>query len=290
MNEHLTGPDQSVILLTQPMGELEKGLEVLTTEELSALEDHVAAQGYNLGYILSPAGQHAFTDMPNAEQINSLLSRSFIVGMKAKQWTDHQITVLCRTNPRYPQRVLERMGQEAPPVLYCMGPAEIINDVQIAVRLPWEVGPDFHKYASQLGQGLQKLGAVTATGGDTYHEKTLIGTANSQTSTAVGIVRTGLIRAAAERAYKQAISRERVLLISAQSPENEEPPEPHDHHITESIIHSISGRTMIAMDTIPPTWQWSDLMPAPEQEEEAGQPMSGNIYLRPRRDQAYDAP
>ena len=266
MNEHLTAADQSIILLTQAMGEMEPGLQTLTIEELNALELHVAGKGHDLAYIITPAGQDAFMDLPNAEQINRLLSRSFIVGMKVKEWSDNNVTVLCRTNQRYPQRVLERMGPDAPPALYCIGPATAINNVHISVNLPWEAGPDFHKYASQLGQGLQKLGCVCATGGDAQHEKALLSSASSQHSTAIGVVRTELLQASQQRAYRQAINKSQLLLISHHSPEHAAPPEQEDHNTVKALIHTLAGRTMVVHELPSPGWNWSDLIPEPPTE------------------------
>ena len=283
MNEHLTGSDQTVILLTQQMGDMEPGLELLSTAELSELENHVKEQGHDLGYILTPAGQHAFVEMHNADQINRLLSRSFIVGMKAKQWTDNAITALCRTNQRYPQRVVELLGQNAPPVLYCIGPAHLVNNVNIAVNLPWDVGPEFYKYATQIGQGMQKLGSVIVAGGDTHHEKTLLEAAASQSSAAIGIVRTGLMKTAMEKAYRQAISRERILLVSAHDPDHEQIPEQHDHTTAKAIIHTIAGRTMLVHEGPPPGWQWTDIIPeAPPEIQINDETMTGDIPNRPR--------
>ena len=284
MNEHITGADQAVILLTQNMGELEPSLAVLSIAELSQLENHIRAQGHDLAYILTPAGQEAYAGTPNAAQINRLLSRSFTVGMKAKEWSDHGVTALCRTSQRYPQRVLERMGQDAPPVLYCAGPAEAIGNVQIAVSLPWETGADFHKYATQLGQGIQKLGSVFATGADSYHERCLVSAGASQNSAAVGIARTGLLAAAKDRAYRQHFNRGRLLLVSAQSPEYEGVPAQEDHTTAQALIHTLAGRTMVVHEGPPPGWRWSDLTPeTPPEPQQPESVLAGKIYSRPGR-------
>lgn len=283
MNEHLTGSDQTIILLTQQMGDMEPNLEVLSTNELTELENHVKEKGQDIGYILTPAGQHAFAEMPNADQINRLLSRSFIVGMKAKQWTDNAITALCRTNQRYPRRVIEMLGENAPPVLYCIGPSHLVNNVHIAINLPWNVSPEFHKYASQIGQGMQKLGSVVISGGDTHQEKTLLTTAASQSSTAIGVVRTGLMRTATEKVYRQAITRERILLVSAHDPDHDEIPKQRDHTIAKAIIHTIAGRTMLVHEGPPPGWQWTDIIPeAPPEIQTNDETITGEIPNRPR--------
>ena len=274
MNDELSLDDQTLILLTQRLEPDREEPEPLTMERLGQIEKDLSAEGYSIGHLQSVAGRGTVGQMHDGEHIQALLDRSFRLGVKAEQWTQQNIEVVCRTGVQYPVRLRERMGIHAPAVLYCMGDPGLLGAIQTTILLPANSSNDLSKYAERLGQAAQKLGSTAAAAADTKADHALISAATSADSSVVGIVTCGLVKASSDKKYVQEIAGNRLLLVSVKAPEEESPHREHDT-IARSMIHSLAGRTILVRPGPPLSWQWADLIipstgPAQQQNEPDG--------------------
>ena len=111
----------------------------------------------------------------------------------------------------------------------------------------------------QMGQAAQKLGSTSAACADSRTDHAFLNAATSSDSAAVGVVTSGLMRAATDKRYQQDITAGRLLLVSVKAPEDDEHTEV-DSRLSRTMIHSLAGRTILVRPGPPPSWQWADLM------------------------------
>ena len=262
--EDLTRADQTVMLLTQPLSATGvSDTPTIDTARLAELETLAEQAGHDLGVYTTPAGQELLNHEEDADQIRRLLERGYTLGRRTEQWEQQGVSFICRTNPQYPARLLRRMGKEAsPPALYCVGTSSLLETIQTAIVLPPNSASDMNKFAERLGKAAQYLGSTTASGADTRPERTLLAGATGQDSAAVGVVRGGLLRAAASREFKQGLANGKLLLISATNPEREDITD-REAVAGNVIVHALAGRTMLVRPSSPTSWVWADLIRMP---------------------------
>ena len=253
-----TDSDHVTMLLTQRFDDAAHSrIEPISTSRYSEIVQHVIDHQRHIGHLLSPSRGSIIDQLDDAEQIDQLLSRSFTLGAKTEQWSRDNIHLLCRTNQSYPRRLLQTMGDAAPPVIYYVGNLDLFYNVAIAILMPPEASSEIYPYARRIGQGLQKLGGTTAARVMTEYDKTLINNTTSGDSSIIGIMDYDFKTIIADRKFRSDLNAGRLMLVTHNCPDSTTPNTPETN--TARIIGSIAGRTMRIEPGPPPQWHWADL-------------------------------
>lgn len=258
INLGATDSDYATMLLTQRFEDAPHArTEPLTTSRYSEVSKFVEEQDHTIGSLLSPGRGSIIDQLEDAEQIDQLLARSVTLGAKTEQWKTENIHTLCRTNPAYPRRLLQTMGDAAPPVIYYVGNLDLFYNVAIAIIMPPEAPSEIYRYAQRMGQGIQRIGGTIAARVMTEYDKTLVTSATGSDSAVIGIMDYDFKNIAHDRKFRSDLNAGRLMLMTPNCPDTATPNCPETS--TTRIIGSIAGRTMRIDPGPPPQWHWADL-------------------------------
>ncbi len=145
------------------------------------------------------------------DRILFLLGRGVTLGIAMEKWQRAGIWILSRTDDNYPQRLTERLKENAPPILYGCGNQKLLNTGGVAVVGSRNATGDDLKYANELGERLANSARTVISGGARGIDEAAMAGAMQADGTVVGILADSLLRACTSQRYRQAIVCERML-------------------------------------------------------------------------------
>ena len=113
----------AALLLTSPLAG--EGPPPLKAREFWALVDDVG----DLAALLADVP----ADRPDADRLRVLLGRATAFAFAVEEAERQGITLLSALDPRYPARLRDRLGHQAPPVLHTVGPLEWLSGPCVAI-------------------------------------------------------------------------------------------------------------------------------------------------------------
>lgn len=214
---------QAVLLLTAPLitGRTEPSPDLLTPGEfkrLSALlhewqkgpEDFLRADADDL--------VRQCSELVNADRLKRLLGRGFLLSQAVERWQARAIWVIASTDPTYPQRLKERLKENAPAVLYGCGDAAILETGGLAVVGSRNATPALLKYTEHIGQLAAHAKQTVVSGGARGIDQASMQGALQADGKAVGMLADSLERAALNREYRSPLMEGRLVLVSPYDP------------------------------------------------------------------------
>ena len=214
---------QAVLLLTAPLitGRTEPSPDLLTPGEfkrLSALlhewqkgpEDFLRADADDL--------VRQCSELVNADRLKRLLGRGFLLSQAVERWQARAIWVIASTDPTYPQRLKERLKENAPAVLYGCGDAAILETGGLAVVGSRNATPALLKYTEHIGQLAAHAKQTVVSGGARGIDQASMQGALQADGKAAGMLADSLERAALNREYRSPLMEGRLVLVSPYDP------------------------------------------------------------------------
>ena len=159
MTDSLSANTQAVLLLTAPLivGRRDAGAPApLSAGEYNRLARALRDRGREPADLLAADDARAPDDCPRGierERIDLLLGRGFLLGQALERWRARGIWVVGRADAGYPQRLRDRLGGAAPPLLYGFGERRMMEEGGLAVvgsRNTGDAGLAFAESAGRL--------------------------------------------------------------------------------------------------------------------------------------------
>ena len=206
----MTGPERGILLLCCRLSD---GLQPLTLAQYRKLGELVRKHGAPedpdrdlTAADLTETGLGA----AETERILRLLDRDALLDRSLAEWKRKKISVCTVKSPEYPQRLLKKLADDAPPVLFLRGDVSLLNRDGIALVGSRDLTLQGELIAEQVGRMAARKGLVlisgNARGADQAAQKACL--------QAGGCVMSFV----ADRLMKQ-IPQNRVLYLSEESPE-----------------------------------------------------------------------
>lgn len=214
----------AIILLTLPLARAAKDeYSPLTPTEWNRLADWLQQKKIKAGDLLRGDPGIHLRDWNDkrcpVDRILFLLGRGFTLGIAIEKWQRAGIWILSRTDDNYPERLKDRLKENAPPILYGCGDQKLLNTGGVAVVGSRKATEEDLKYANELGKRLANSGKTVISGGARGIDESSMSGAVQADGTVVGILADSLLRACTSQRYRQAIVQKNVVLISPYSPE-----------------------------------------------------------------------
>lgn len=240
----------AIVLLSQELRLAQKpeGPRPLSIGELANLDQRLASRQLSVADLLEDTSlqQESAVVGDDGDRVQALLERGFQMAMAIQRWDSRAITAVCRNQTEYPQAVLSRLGNQAPPVVYCVGDPSLMQAESIAILPPRTRDQDVIDYAARIGGAVTKAGASLVSGVGKLTESALVGAA----STTIGIVRGSLEAAALDRRYRQPVMDCQLTLVSATDPIARQSDESVDR-----LVRAFAGRVFVIEPGPPPGWR-----------------------------------
>ena len=148
----------AALLLTSPLAG--GGPPPLKAREFWALVDEVGD--------LTPLLVEVHADRPDADRLRALLGRATAFAFAVEEAERQGIALLSALDPRYPARLREALGPQAPPVLHTVGPLEWLSGPCVAVAAAGGAAVDDEAVLDAVRSAAREIagdGHTTLTGG-----------------------------------------------------------------------------------------------------------------------------
>ena len=153
-----------------------------------------------------------------AERLDRLLNRGFLLSQAMERWRTRGLWVTSRADTDYPRRLKERLGAQAPPVLYGCGNRENLDSGGLAVVGSRNVDDDLIAYTEGVGQLTAEARRTLVSGGARGIDQAAMRGALDAGGTVACVLADRLERAATHRDHRDALMNDRLALICPYDP------------------------------------------------------------------------
>ena len=225
MTDEISANTQAVLLLTAPLivgGRSVPGAPTpLTAGEYDRIARRLRERGREPADLLAGADRRARDgDAPgiDPDRIDRLLERGFLLGQAVERWRGRGIWVAGRADAGYPQRLIERLGRAAPPLLYGFGSRAALEEGGLAVVGSRNVDGDGLAFAERAGRLAAGARRALISGGARGVDRAAMRAALDAGGRAVGVLADGLERAVLRRGDRELLMGGRLVLVSPYDP------------------------------------------------------------------------
>jgi predicted Rossmann fold nucleotide-binding protein DprA/Smf involved in DNA uptake len=150
----------------------------------------------------------------SAERIVRLLDRGGQLAFELERLESQGIWVLTEAEEGYPALLTERLGEQAPPVLFGAGPIDLLSRSGIAIVGSRDLDPDGEQFARAVGERCAREGLTVISGGARGADR--IGMLGSLLAggQAVGVLAESLAQALRDREAGQFIRDDQLTLVT----------------------------------------------------------------------------
>ena len=155
---------------------------------------------------------------PDPERLERLLGRGFLLAQAVERWRTRAIWVLSRADADYPRRLKQRLGEDAPPVLYGCGDVTVLRAGGLAVVGSRNVHDALIEYTVNVGRLAASAGRCLVSGGAQGVDRAAMRGALDAGGRVVGVLADSLEKVAMLRDHREALMDGRMVLISPYDP------------------------------------------------------------------------
>ncbi|MCC6401944.1 MAG: DNA-protecting protein DprA [Flavobacteriales bacterium] len=215
--------DQVVLLLTAHLPGA-SGAQPLSAGEWSRLSNWLRERGHAPGDLLvgDPARTlHDWSDKTATPvRIAALLERGFQLGLLTDKWQRAGLWVVTRASPDYPALLLQRLGDQAPPLFHGAGDRKKLDTKALAVIGSRNADEEDLLFARRMGHAAASQGWSIVSGGARGVDEASMRGAIDANGTVIGVLADSLLKTATSLKYRDAILRGDIVLISPYHPES----------------------------------------------------------------------
>lgn len=153
------------------------------------------------------------------ERIDSLLERKSALAIALDKWTKAGIWIINRGDKQYPKRLKERLKDNAPPILFGIGNADLLNKQYIGIVGARKTTDNELFETKKIGNKItsENFGIVSG-GAKGVDESAMLGALEANGS-CIGFVSDSLIRKSTTSIFRKYIIKKRLVLLSPFNPE-----------------------------------------------------------------------
>ncbi len=231
MNAQRTSADtQAVLLLAATMGTRGDAYKPLSPSEYSHVAEVMHANSLRPADLFEYRSAEAFNELvrhfdPKArekitsERLYRLMARGGMLSVSMERWTQVGIWVVSRADDRYPDRYKRVLKKSAPPVVFGIGPDELLRRGGLAVVGTRKPDPSSEEYTRRVGAWAADHEVQVVSGAANGVDSIAMLSAVAAGGTALGIVAESLIQMSTKKIFREAIMDGRLTLISSFDPD-----------------------------------------------------------------------
>ncbi|MEO6197014.1 MAG: DNA-processing protein DprA [Dehalococcoidia bacterium] len=203
------------------LGKRGEDAPTLTAGQYKRLLSSLRDRGLQLAELLTPSAPEILKDIQwdvESERIQRLLDRGFLMSQAVERWRARAIWVIGHDDEGYPPRLLERLGDDAPCILYGCGEPSILNAGGLAVVGSRHTTDDLLNYSMEVGRLAAEAGACVISGAARGIDQAAMRGAIEARGRAAGVVADTLERASTIRENRDILMDGRLVLVSPYEP------------------------------------------------------------------------
>ena len=225
MTFELSSDTKAILLLTAPLiagrGKDKASVKPLGAGEYRRLARRLRESQRQPADLLDPGAREIVNDRPtelDPERLERLLDRGFLLAQAVERWRTRAIWVMSRADAGYPRRLKQRLGDNAPPVLYGCGDAETLGTGGLAVVGSRDVHESLIEYTESVGRLAASAGRGLVSGGARGVDRAAMRGSLDSGGRVVGILADSLEKAAMLQEHRAALRDGRLVLVSPYDP------------------------------------------------------------------------
>ena len=223
MSEEISRNTQAVLLLTAPLlvGRNRPAGRLLTDREYRHLARCLHEAEAEPGDLLGPNASALIVEccrVADEGRLEALLGRGLLLGQAVERWRARGIWVASRGDTAYPPALKERLGEDAPSVLYGCGSPALWGPGGLAVVGSRDIGPEASDFAARQGALAARAGRIVVSGGARGADRAAMDGAMAAGGGTVGVLSSDLERTSMTRQHRNRVLDERLLLLSPRDP------------------------------------------------------------------------
>ena len=153
------------------------------------------------------------------DRIEALLNRGPALALAVEKWLRSGLWIITRSDSEYPVRLKQKLGKQAPAVLFGCGNRNLLQQGGVAVVGSRRVKASDLQYSRELGALIANSGYSVISGGARgVDEAAMLGALEAE-GTAVGVLSDSLLRACSSQKYRDFLRQKSLMLISPFNPE-----------------------------------------------------------------------
>ncbi len=171
-----------------------------------------------LGMSASDVAELRVVPMSEAERTVTLLERSTALAFELEGLERSGIRTLTPFDEHYPERLTDRLGFKAPPLLYAAGASDLLDLPGLGVVGSRNVGEASAEVAREVAKRAAARGMPLVSGGARGVDQMAMDAAFEAGGTVAGVLADSLVRKLRNPAVRSAIHDERVVLCTPYNP------------------------------------------------------------------------
>ena len=217
----LTNDAKAILLLCGRFGKNDAA-KPFSLGEYNRLADWLLDKRIRPADLLAAGTSQLLETLPHeidGDRVKRLLERGAAMALAVDKWTSSGVWVICRSDEVYPARLKRHLKKQAPAILYGVGPAGLLEKGGLAVvgsRNVDNIGEQFTRLAVAA---CAQQGIPIVSGGARGVDQVAMLEGLHTGGTVVGVLADNLLKSAVEKKYRDGIREQRLVLVSAFSPE-----------------------------------------------------------------------
>lgn len=222
MNRELSPSTEVALLLTAPLMLGKRGEEALTLTpgQYKRLLRSLRSGGLRLSDLLTTNAPEILKEIQwgEPERVLRLLARGFLMSQAVERWRARTIWVIGPDDEQYPPRLPERLGDDAPCVLYGCGNPSILSGGGLAVVGSRHTTDDLLNYTMEIGRLAAESGNCVISGAARGIDQAAMRGAIEARGRVAGVMADSLERASTNRENREVLMDGQLVLVSPYDP------------------------------------------------------------------------
>ncbi len=214
----------TMLLMSQISAEKEELVHPLSVGEYYRLKEKVAGTtgrrvGSLIGKDISAVRQMLDAEEEEAYRVCVLMSRVMQLSYAIERFVQQGIDICTLDEPEYPKRLIERLGEKAPPMLYSCGDRALSGRLSVALIGTGVLRSETRQAADSLLRATVEAGLTVVTGGRNGFDRMAEERLTALGGSFVEILAESLSEKALRPGVSEMIANGRALLISSFHPD-----------------------------------------------------------------------
>ncbi len=217
----LTNDAKTILLICGRFGKNDAA-KPFTLREYNRLTDWMLDKKIRPADLLAAGESQLLETLPreiDANRVKRLLGRGAAMALAIDKWTSSGVWVSCRSDDDYPVRLKQHLKKQAPAILYGVGHAGLLQRGGLAVVGSRNVDNTGEQFTRLAVEACAKQGISIVSGGARGVDQVAMLEGLHAGGTVVGVLADSLLRSAVAKKYRDGIREQRLVLVSAFSPD-----------------------------------------------------------------------
>lgn len=215
-------PDTQVtLLLCSRLGQSnESSPAPLTVTEYASLCQWLRNESRSLKHLFEPEVVDNYNKISRLEpkRLHALLNRGGALALAVEDWTNKGIWIISQSDENYPRRLIERLSNKAPPLLYGTGNSRLLSNGGLAVVGSRDISERAILATRQIANHCVQNGIQLISGGARGVDSEGMQTVLENGGYVIGFVADSLLKMSVNGKYRQGLKEQRLVLVTANDP------------------------------------------------------------------------